>query len=55
MLPVPQNTMKIPGIVARTLVATLFVLDVQLGVLAVLFRLIVLLAVLDEPPTALVR
>ena len=49
-----QDAMKIPGVVARTLVATHFVLDVELGVLAVLFRLIVLLSILDEAPAAVV-
>jgi len=54
MLSMAQHTVKVARVVARTLVATHFVLDVKLGVLAVLLRFVVLLAVLDESPAAVV-
>jgi len=54
MLAVAEHTVEVPGIVARALVPTHLMLDIQLGVLAVLLGLIMLLAIFDQSPATVV-
>jgi hypothetical protein len=54
MLAMAEYTVEVPSVVARTLVPTHLMLDVQLGVLAVLLGLIMLLAIFDQPPATVV-
>ena len=50
-----KDAMEVPRVIARALVPTQLVLDMQSGVLAVLFRLVVLLTVFHESSAAVVR